>query len=137
MKVFQSEIEFETKKLYEFKNLTEEVRNIVKDSNIKNGIAFIYSFHNTSSLLIQEDDEDVKKDLIEFFNNILPLDKKYHHSYEGNINATAHIKNSLLSSCIFVPIKNKDLSLGRWQSIFFIELFEPLKRKVLITIIGD
>jgi len=37
------------------------------------------------------------KQYLKIFNRILPLNIKYHHNYEGNINLTTHIKTNLLS----------------------------------------
>ena len=67
----------------------------------------------------------------------MPLNIKYHHNYEGNINATAHIKTNLLSQSLCIPIKDEKLLLGTWQRIIFLELFESRERKIFLTIIGE
>jgi secondary thiamine-phosphate synthase enzyme len=72
-----------------------------------------------------------------FFDKILPLNEKYSHSYEGSLNATAHLKSNLLSQSITLPIKSGNLVLGTWQRIIFVELFEPRERTVFVTILGE
>jgi secondary thiamine-phosphate synthase enzyme len=137
MKIYQKEIKIETKGPYDFIDITDKVNEIVKESEIKNGIVSLFSLHNTACIIIQEKDETIFKDIEEFFNRILPLNIKYYHNYEGNINATAHIKTNLLSQSLCIPIKDGKLLLGIWQRIIFLELFEPRERKVFITIIGE
>ena len=137
MKIYQNEIKVGTKKAHEFIDITEHVEKEVKKSKIKNGIAFLNSLHNTACLIIQENDETIFEDMKKLFDKILPLNEKYNHSYEGNLNATAHLKSNLLSQSITIPIKNGSLYLGTWQRIIFVELFEPRVRTVFITIMGE
>ena len=137
MKIYQKEIKIETKGPYDFIDITDKVNEILKESGIKNGIVSLFSLHNTACVIIQENDETIFKDIEEFFNRILPLNIKYYHNYEGNINATAHIKTNLLSQSLCIPIKDGKLLLGTWQRIIFLELFESRERKVFITIIGE
>ena len=137
MRLVKEEIEIKTRKLYEVIDITEKVEAVLEKSEIKNGILFANSLHNTAALIIQENDPSIFKDLEKSLEKIFPLNEKYEHSYEGNVNATAHLKNSLLGNSISVPIENGKLQLGTWQRIMFIELFEPRNRKVIITIIGE
>ncbi len=137
VKVFQKEIKVKTKGLYDFVKITEELEKCVNESKVKNGMLFANLLHNTAALLIQEDDSSIFEDLKEMFERFLPMKGKYHHSYEGNVNATAHQKNNLLKSFFTVPIKNGKLVKGTWQEFWVIELFEPRERKVFVTIIGE
>jgi secondary thiamine-phosphate synthase enzyme len=137
MSIYQKEIKIETKGPYDFIDITDKVNEILKESEIKNGIVSLFSLHNTACIIIQENDETIFKDIEEFFDRILPLNTKYYHNYEGNINATAHIKTNLLSQSLCIPIKDGKLLLGTWQRIIFLELFEARERKVFITIIGE
>ena len=137
MRVYQSEIKIETKSVYDFIDITENVEKEVEKSKIKNGMIFLNSLHNTACLIIQENDETIFEDMKKFFDKILPLNEKYSHSYEGSLNATAHLKSNLLSQSITLPIKNGNLVLGAWQRIIFVELFEPRERTVFVTILGE
>jgi len=137
MRVYQSEIKIKTKNAYDFIDITENVEKEVEKSKIKNGMIFLNSLHNTACLIIQENDETIFEDMKKFFDKILPLNEKYSHSYEGSLNATAHLKSNLLSQSITLPIKNGSLVLGAWQRIIFVELFEPRERTVFVTILGE
>jgi secondary thiamine-phosphate synthase enzyme len=137
MRVYQSEIKIKTRNVYDFIDITESVEKEVEKSKIKNGMIFLNSLHNTACLIIQENDETIFDDMKKFFDKILPLNEKYSHSYEGSVNATAHLKSNLLSQSITLPIKNGNLVLGTWQRIIFVELFEPRERTVFVTILGE
>jgi len=136
MKIFQKEIEIETNGPNDFIDITEEVEKVVEESKINEGILFLNSLHNTACLIIQENDRTIFEDMKNMFERILPLNEKYFHDYEGNLNATAHLKTNLLSQSLSLPIKNGKIVLGTWQRIIFVEFFEKRKRKIFITIIG-
>jgi secondary thiamine-phosphate synthase enzyme len=137
MKIFQKEIKVRTKGANDFIDITEKIEEIVRETKVKNGIAALNSLHNTACLIIQENDETIFEDMKKLFDKILPLNEKYSHSYEGSLNATAHLKSNLLSQSITLPIKNGNLVLGTWQRIIFVELFEPRERTVFVTILGE
>jgi len=137
MKIFQKDIRIRTRAAKEFIKITDEVEKVVKESKIKNGMVFVNALHNTAALIIQEYDESIHKDLIKFFEKILPLKEKYFHDYEGNLNATAHIKSNLLKTFLTIPLREGKLLLGTWQNIFFVEMFEARERIVSVTVIGE
>ena len=137
MKSFRKTLRIETKCYYDFVRITEKVQEVVRESGIKKGIVFLNSLHNTAALLIQEDDPTIFEDLKSCLERVTPLKAKYHHSYEGNKNATAHIKTNLLHSSLSVPVEDGKLVLGTWQHLWFVELFEPRERKDVVTVLGE
>lgn len=137
MEVFQKTVSVATKELNDFVEITDGIQTAVYDSKIKNGMVFVNALHNTAALIIQENDPSIHKDLINILERLVPTRAEYHHSYEGNINATAHIKSNLLGTFVFIPVKDRKLVLGTWQHLFFVELFEPRRREVLVTVIGE
>ena len=59
-------------KLYEF---TDKTIEWVKKNNFKNGILNLSIQHTSASLIVQENaDPDVQTDLINYFNNLVPMD---------------------------------------------------------------
>ena len=137
MGVFRKSVKIKTKGLNDFVNITKDIEKIVNESKIKNGMVFLNSLHNTAALIMQEDDSTIHRDLVNTLENIVPLKGKYEHNYEGPENATAHLKTNLLSSNLTIPLENGKLVLGTWQQIFFVELFEPREREVVVTIMGE
>jgi len=137
MGVFSKTIAVQTSEVYEFVEVTDDIQKAVSESKIKNGIVSANALHNTAALIIQENDPTIHKDLINTLERIAPLKGKYEHDYEGNINATAHLKSNLLGTFVTIPLKDGRLILGTWQRIFFVELFEPRRREVVVTVVGE
>ena len=138
MKFFRETIELNTKKSFQYINITDKVQDIVNKSKIKDGMVFVNTAHNTATVILQEADSSIHEDTKEIIEKLIPLDKNYRHAYEGNVNATSHIKNQLIgNSNLTIPVKDGQLVLGVWQQVFFLELLEPRRREIVITIIGE
>ena len=134
---FNLEIKTSGQKLYEF---TEKTHNWIKQSNFNNGIINLSIQHTSASLIIQENaDPDVQTDLINYFNELVPMNNKlYTHTTEGKDDMPAHIKSSLTNNQISLSIKNSSLLLGTWQGIYLFEhRIDSQNRKIIHHFIGD
>tara|TARA_B100001057_G_C22741902_1_gene908107 strand:+ start:674 stop:1093 length:420 start_codon:yes stop_codon:yes gene_type:complete len=107
-------------KLYEFTNQTDEW---IKKHSFKDGILNLSIQHTSASLIVQENaDPDVQTDLINYFDNLAPMnDKLYIHNTEGKDDMPAHIKSTLTNNQISLSIKDGELLLGTWQGIYLFE----------------
>ena len=107
-------------KLYEF---TDQTMKWIKDNKFENGIINLSIQHTSASLIVQENaDPDVQTDLINYFNNLAPMDDKlYIHDAEGKDDMPAHIKSALTNNQISLSVKNGKLLLGTWQGIYLFE----------------
>ena len=124
-------------KLYEF---TDETIEWINNNNFKNGIINLSIKHTSASLIIQENaDPDVQKDLINYFDKLVPMDNKlYIHTTEGKDDMPAHIKSALTNNQISLSIKDSELLLGTWQGIYLFEhRLERTTRTVVHHFIGD
>ena len=124
-------------KLYEF---TDETIEWINNNNFKNGIINLSIQHTSASLIIQENaDPDVQKDLINYFDKLVPMDNKlYVHTTEGKDDMPAHIKSALTNNQISLSIKDSELLLGTWQGIYLFEhRLERTTRTVVHHFIGD
>ena len=124
-------------KLYEF---TDETIEWINNNNFKNGIINLSIQHTSASLIIQENaDPDVQKDLINYFDKLVPMDNKlYVHTTEGKDDMPAHIKSALTNNQISLSIKDSELLLGTWQGIYLFEhRLETTTRTVIHHFIGD
>jgi secondary thiamine-phosphate synthase enzyme len=126
--------EVKTKKEQEFINIISLVKEEVKKSGVKDGIAIVFVPHTTAGVTINENaDPDVVRDILYALNKKFPVNDAYLHA-EGN--SHAHIKASLMGSSCNVIIENGELVLGIWQGIYFCEFDGPRNRKVCIKVIG-
>ena len=137
MKTFSKTIEINTSRRFEFVSLNSGATRAVEESGVKEGIVFLFCFHTTAALVINEDDSTIHRDFEKVFNKLVPEDFSYEHTMEGKDNARAHQLAMILGNNIFVPIKNGKLDLGTWQSLFFVELLGSRRREVKFLIIGE
>ena len=126
------EIQIITKHRSELQDITEHVRNFIRNNNIQHGICTIFCPHTTAGVTINENaDPDVKADILRKLGEIIPAHDNYRH-IEGN--SDAHIKASLIGNSTQVIVENGRLILGTWQGIYFCEFDGPRNRKVWITV---
>ena len=118
-------------KLYEFTNQTAEW---IKKNSFKDGILNLSIQHTSASLIVQENaDPDVQTDLINYFDNLAPMnDKLYIHNTEGKDDMPAHIKSALTNNQISLSIKDGELLLGTWQGVYLFEHRLNVQKRTVI-----
>ncbi|MCD6353030.1 MAG: YjbQ family protein [Proteobacteria bacterium] len=122
----------QTKKRIEFVDITSEVRKVVKNSGVKEGICYVYTPHTTAGITINENaDPSVVYDINTHLNKLIPFDNRYTHIER---NADAHIKSTLVGCSETVFIKDEKIILGAWQGIFFCEFDGPRNRTVHVKV---
>jgi len=129
-----SQFSVNTRSLTEFVNVTSQVQNELKRTEVKNGVCTVYVPHTTAGITINEGaDPNVAKDILMEINKIVPMQDGYTHS-EGN--SAAHIKTSFFGSSVQIPVEDGRLTLGTWQSIFLCEFDGPRNRRVIVQVVG-
>ncbi len=124
-------------KLYEFTNDTIQW---ISQNKFKNGILNLSIQHTSASLIVQENaDPYVQTDLVNYFDKLVPMDKKlYIHTTEGKDDMPAHIKSALTNSQVSLSVKDSELLLGTWQGIYLFEhRLEAQKRTIIHHFIGE
>lgn len=113
-------------------DITREIKNLVKESGVKNGICVVYVPHTTAGLTINENaDPDVIRDFMMEMNKISSLSDGYRQR-EGH--STAHLKSSMMGFSQTVIIEDGKLLMGTWQGIYFMEFDGPRIRKIHVKI---
>jgi len=134
--IIHEQLILETNEKIELINITKTVQEIISKNNITNGCVIIHTKHTTSGVIINEDEDGLKKDYINFLKQAVPIANYYHDKIDNN--ARSHIQALLTHPNQNIPIMDGRISLGIWQSIFFIELDGPRSnRNINITIIGE
>ena len=124
-------------RLYE---ITDKTIEWIERNNFSNGMLNLSIQHTSASLIVQENaDPDVQKDLINYFDKLVPMDDQlYIHSSEGKDDMPAHIKSALTNNQISLSIKESKLILGTWQGIYLFEhRLDSHKRTIVHHYIGD
>ena len=136
-KFFNLVVNTSGQRLYE---ITDQTIEWIEKNNFTNGMLNISIQHTSASLIVQENaDPDVQKDLINYFDKLVPMDEKlYIHSSEGKDDMPAHIKSALTNNQISLSIKESRLILGTWQGIYLFEhRLDSHKRTIVHHYIGD
>ena len=136
-KFFNLEVNTSGQRLYE---ITDQTIEWIEKNNFSNGMLNLSIQHTSASLIVQENaDPDVQKDLINYFDKLVPMDEQlYIHSSEGKDDMPAHIKSALTNNQISLSIKESRLILGTWQGIYLFEhRLDSHKRTIVHHYIGD
>jgi secondary thiamine-phosphate synthase enzyme len=128
-------LDIKTHSQVEFQEITNKVREVVKESGVQSGICVVYVPHTTAGVMINEHaDPDVVDDIAAQLEVMVPQRGNYKH---GEGNSAAHIKATLVGSSVTVMVQHGELALGTWQGIFFGEFDGPRNRSLLVKIIAD
>lgn len=129
---FRREIEFRVGEELELVDLTTQVKNIVEDSGVKDGICLVYSPGSTGALFINEYESSLLEDFKDLMKSLVK-DIRYKHP----ANARSHLRTILTGNQQVIPIKDGKLELGVWQKIIFCNFdIKGRGRKVIVQVIG-
>jgi secondary thiamine-phosphate synthase enzyme len=128
-----SEISVRTGERYEFVSITEEVRRVVREAGVEEGVCVICSTHTTAAVTVNEDyDRDVARDLTAACKALVgSLEVRFEHA-EGN--SDSHFLTSLFGQSQHLPVRRGELDLGRWQGVFLAEFDGPRDRSVRVAV---
>jgi len=133
-------IEIETTESIQIINITNQIKSILQESGIQEGSLTLLTQHTTTAININEEEEGLQRDMIDFLKSFVPANGDYVHNRnaaDGRPNAHSHLMTLLTNSSETIPITQGKMLLGDWQSLFFIELDGPRpKRTVTIHIYG-
>jgi secondary thiamine-phosphate synthase enzyme len=128
-------LKIETSKRVELVDITLEVQEEVRTSEITEGICLISTRHTTAGIIINENESGLKEDILELLNKLVPPGAGYRHDRIDN-NADSHLRAVLLGASEALPVSEGKLELGTWQRIFFAEMDGPRNRIVNITLLS-
>jgi secondary thiamine-phosphate synthase enzyme len=128
------EIHLQTERRTQLVDITQRVQDALGSLNGA-AAALVYVPHTTAGVTINEGaDPAVAQDLEAALEKVVDdgWDWKHVEDPDGP-NAPSHIRASLMSPQILIPLDDGKLALGKWQGIFFCEFDGPRERKVYIT----
>jgi secondary thiamine-phosphate synthase enzyme len=128
------EIRVKTERRTQLVDITRQVQEAIASANGA-AAALVYVPHTTAAITINEGaDPAVAQDLESALEKVVDdgWDWKHVEDPDGP-NAPSHIRASLISPHILVPLADGKLALGTWQGIFFCEFDGPRERKVYVT----
>lgn len=117
--------------------ITSEVLSHVGDLP-ETGLLNLFVLHTSCGLTINENcDPDVRLDMTDAMNRIVPQGNLYRHADEGPDDMPSHVKSSIVGASLTIPISNHRLRLGTWQGIYLCEFRDyGGPRRIVATIVG-
>lgn len=117
-------------------DITPQVKSVVQESGIKNGLVNVYAQGATAAIMIQENwDDSVQTDVVNLLKKMIPNGVWLHDAQDGN--GDSHLKSGLVGPSETIPLVDGSLGLSTWQNIFFCEFDGPRNdRKVVCTVMG-
>ena len=127
------EISLKTARRTQLLDITSEVEEALNGANGA-AAALVYVPHTTAGVTINEDiDPVLANDLEQAMEKIVEDGWSWRHDDADGPNAPSHVRASLMSPEVLVPLREGRLALGRYQGIFFCEFDGPRDRKVYVT----
>ncbi|HBU07725.1 MAG TPA: secondary thiamine-phosphate synthase enzyme [Candidatus Omnitrophica bacterium] len=139
MKSLTEYLWFNTKTQRAYLNITPQIEELVKKSQIKEGLCLVNAMHITSSVFINDDEDGLHRDFDQWLEGLAPHQpiSRYRHNLTGEDNADAHLKRQIMGREVTVAVTNGKLDFGPWEQIFYGEFDGLRKKRVLVKIIGE
>jgi len=163
MKISNSKVNLVTDTRPTFHDVSDEVRNFLRQSGIINGLVTVYSPHTTCSVFIQEPSGGktynntfyIMQDLVNVLSKIIPTctdETQYLHPgrqveekhgigdfSKFSLNTDAHLRSSIMGRSVSVPVVDGEIQLGNFGHIWFADWDQvrSREREVLIQVMGE
>ena len=138
-------VHIRTEKRLQFVDLTEIVAERVRRSGVVEGIVTVQSRHTTAAVVVNENEPLLLEDFADLLEGWAPAGRRYRHNDldarqaplpDETPNGHAHGRTLLLGVSVCLIVAEGRIDLGRWQSIFLVELDGPRKRTVSVQVLG-
>jgi octaprenyl-diphosphate synthase len=139
-------LRFKTSGSTEFVDITERLRDAVRRSGLRAGRVHLQSLHTTVGLAINENEPLLLRDFQSLLERLAPSGAGYQHddfarrfdiALNEPVNGHAHCRQLLLTGFATLLVEDGELVLGRWQSVFAVELDGPRQRQLAMQLDGE
>jgi octaprenyl-diphosphate synthase len=144
--VISTRLHFETRHATEFVDITEQLRHEVRRAGLRIGRVHLQSLHTTVGLAVNENEPLLLRDFQNLLEKLAPSGAGYEHddfsrrmevALDEPVNGHAHCRQLLLTGFATLLVEDGELVLGRWQSVFAVELDGPRERELAIQLDGQ
>lgn len=127
---------FNTKKEREIVRITDEVESFMREAKLEDGMILVSAMHITASVMVNDWEDGLHHDIMEWLEKVAPFNKNYLHHRTGETNGDAHLKNLTVGHQVLVPVTNGKIDFGPWQQVFYVEFDGKRNKRVLMKAIG-
>lgn len=119
--------------------ITRPIVDWVAQQDIGTGLLTLWCRHTSASLTVQENaDPAVRRDILDYFERLVPEDAGYVHDDEGPDDMPAHLRTMLTSTQMSIPVSDGRPVLGTWQGLYLFEHRRaPHRREIVLHLLGD
>ena len=139
MKSLTKHLTFNIKSRRGFVNITPDIRKLVDQSKVQEGLCLVNAMHITASVFINDNEDGLLHDYEKWLEELAPHEpiEQYKHNDTGEDNADAHLKRQVMGREVVIAITNGELDFGPWEQIFYGEFDGKRPKRVLVKIIGE
>lgn len=139
MPVHTATLAFQTHGNADMIDVTREVGQVVRESKLEAGIVTVFCPGSTGALTTIEYEDGALSDFQRLFDEIAAADRFYAHNARwGDDNGHSHIRASLLGPSITVPFADRQMLLGTWQQIIFVDFDNRgRQRRLVVQVMGE
>ena len=131
-----SQLSIQTERGDSLIDITGQVRDLVTQSGVQDGLCVLYVPHTTAAITINSMlDAATPQDIVAELKRLIPKRVDFAHQYDTPADAAGHIKAALIGHSVTLIIANGKVTLGSSQSILFYEFDGPRQRQVQIKIL--
>ncbi len=159
MTVFNKKFKVQSERIPTFHNVTDQVKQVLAESGVKNGICVVFSQHTSCSIIIQEYCHDrnywgtelLMQDLVNVMEKIIPAcltEGQYLHPgpqhiefAAGNgepaswgLNTDAHLRSVILGRSESIPVIDGKLELGEFGYVYMADFDQVRARERVVTV---
>jgi secondary thiamine-phosphate synthase enzyme len=120
-------------------DITDQIARHVTQSGFKDGVVTVFCPSSTSALTTIEYESGAVSDLQRLFDEIISQNREYAHNerwHDGN--GHSHVRAALLGPSLTIPIVNRQLTLGTWQQVIYVDFdVRPRQRQLVVQILGE
>ena len=137
MNTYKKELVIHTKERIQFVNITQRVKDIVKESGIQDGLVLINPMHITASVFINDNESGLIQDFKNWLEKLAPKNFDYNHHQTGEDNGFAHLWRTLMGREVVISLTDFKLDFGTWEEIFYGEFDGQRDKRILVKVIGE
>jgi secondary thiamine-phosphate synthase enzyme len=121
MKSFRKELRFRIPTRRALINITPQVEDCLRESDVKEGLCLVNAMHITAAVFINDNESGLHHDHEVWLEKLAPHApiSQYWHNRTGEDNGDAHLKRQVMGREVVVAISNGRLDFGPWEQIFY------------------
>jgi secondary thiamine-phosphate synthase enzyme len=120
-------------------DITHDVEFFISEQKLSEGQILIFINGATAAISTVEYEPGLLKDIPKALERIAPMDERYHHNdtwHDGN--GYAHVRSTLMSPMIIMPVYKRRLIRGTWQQVILLDFDNrPRQRTITLQFTGE